>query len=82
MNIEENTSSASVEKSVFSPIPKDITFNADTLTNNRRNSVDVHNSDENKFWQQRDFSNCVASANEGNLKVLSLMDFAGQSAKL
>lgn len=80
MNIEDNTSSTSVEKSVFSPSLEDITFNADTPTNNRRNSVDVHNSDENKFWQQRDFSNCVASANESNLKVLSLLDFAGQSA--
>lgn len=80
MNIGENTSSASVEKSVFSPILEDATFNAETQTNNRRNYLDVNNSDENKFWQQWDFSNCVASANEDNLKVLSLLDFAGQSA--
>lgn len=80
MDIEENTSSASVEENVFSPILEDTTFNADTFTNNRRNILDVHNSDEIKFLEQWDFSDCVPSTNEDNLKMLSLLDFAGQSA--
>lgn len=78
MEIGENTSSASVEKNVFSPALKDTTLNADTLTNNRKEISDVHNSDE--IWQKLDLSGCEVSAHEDNLKVLSLLDFAGQSA--
>lgn len=81
INSGENTSSASMEKDVFSTVLDDTTFNADTLTSNKRNSFNLHNSNEIKeFLQQWNFSNCVVSANEDNLKMLSLLDFAGQSA--
>lgn len=35
---------------------------------------------EVQFSQEWDFSDCVASTNENSLKVLSILDFAGQSA--
>lgn len=79
INTGENTSSASKEKDVSSSVQDDTTFNANTLIGNTRNSFDFHKK-INEFLQQWDFSDCGYSANEDNLKMLSLLDFAGQSA--
>lgn len=46
-----------------------------------RDSFDVkYQCREVQFSQEWDFSDCVASTNENSLKVLSILDFAGQSA--
>lgn len=40
----------------------------------------VYQYSDVQFSQEWDFSDCVASTNENSLKVLSILDFAGQSA--
>lgn len=53
---------------------------ADAFAGSKRDSSDVSQYSEVQFSQKWDFSDCVASTNENSLKVLSILDFAGQSA--
>lgn len=55
-------------------------FEIDTLSGSTRDSSDVYQYSELQFSKEWDFSDCVASTNENSLKVLSILDFAGQSA--
>lgn len=52
----------------------------DAFVASKRDSSDVSQYSEVQFSQEWDFSDCVASTNENSLKVLSILDFAGQSA--
>lgn len=53
---------------------------ADAFAGSKRDTSDVSPYSEVQFSQEWDFSDCVASTNENSLKVLSILDFAGQSA--
>lgn len=74
----ENLLMATITKSfrrfnevLFEDIPPD----------SKREFFDVqYQYSEVQFSQEWDFSDCVASTNENSLKVLSILDFAGQSA--
>lgn len=55
-------------------------FETDTLSGSTRDSSDVCMYCELQLSKELDFSDCVASTNENSLKVLSILDFAGQSA--
>lgn len=58
----------------------DTDFEADAFAGSKRDTSDVSPYSEVQFSQEWDFSDCVASTIENSLKVLSILDFAGQSA--
>lgn len=70
--------------SIFGRIPyiDDTDCEADISADSDSNfeSFYVDRYSKAQFSQEWDFSDCVASTNENSLKVLSILDFAGQSA--
>lgn len=68
--------------SIFGRIPyiDDTDFEADTSVDSDFEFFNVYWYSKAHFIQGWDFSDCVASTNENSLKVLSILDFAGQSA--
>ncbi|XP_078321834.1 uncharacterized protein LOC144621833 isoform X2 [Crassostrea virginica] len=56
----------------------DATYHEDTESKSTVSSKDTSNTEECNA--KIDFSDCIASVNENNLKMLSLLDFAGHSA--
>lgn len=57
---------------------------SDRLSDNSRGSIDVGIDDtieiDRKSEEEVDFKSCLATVNEDSLKMISLLDFAGQSA--
>lgn len=68
--------------SFFGRIPyiDDTDFEGDTSADSDFEFFNVYQYSKVQFSQEWDFSDCVASTNENSLKVLSILDFAGQSA--
>lgn len=82
MNVEEHESYAIVRRSLSDSILHLVTaFNANTIDTISIADIKIESDcGDISHCDSIDFSDCVASTNENSLKVLSLLDFAGQSA--